>query len=195
LISVSGLTELVEICRDVFWRGRRWVPLDHIAGLVDEEFLKVPGDVIGLAFAGLRVLEHLIEGGGAGTVHFDLREHGEVHIELRGCEFKDLSVGAGLLVRELVARKSEHDDVVVFIVKRTQTCVLRGEASSAGDVDDQRKVALELVEAHLFAGDGRHFEIMEVGHGANIVGSTAIDRVPFESRMGRGCGEDAAWWR
>jgi hypothetical protein len=74
-------------------------------------------------------------------------------VKLRGREFEDLGVGAGLLVRELVARESEHDDVVVVIVKRTQTCVLRREASSAGDVDDQCKVALELVEVHLFAGD------------------------------------------
>lgn len=185
MISFSGLAELVEICRDVFWGGRRCVPLDHVAGLVDEEFLEVPGDVSGLAFARLGFLEHLIEGSGAVAVHFDLREHGEAHIELRGCEFEDLSVGAGLLVRELVARKSEHDDVVVFIVKRTQTCVLRCEASSAGDVDDQRKDALELIEAHLLTGDGRHFEIMEVGHGPNIVGSSAIDRVPFESMMRR----------
>ena len=183
--GVSGSAELVEIRCDVFWCGRRCVPLDHVAGLVDEKFLEVPGDVSGLAFARLGVLEHLIEGSGAVAVHFDLREHGEAHIELRGCEFEDLSVGAGLLVRELVARKSEHDDVVVVIVKRTQTCVLRREASSAGDVDDQRKVALELAEAHLFAGDGRHFEIMEVSHRANIVGSTAIDRVTFESMMWR----------
>ena len=185
MIGLSGSAELVEICCDVFWCGRRWVPLDDIAGLVDEELLKVPGDVSGLALAGLSILEHLIQGGGTVAVHLDLREHREVHFELRGCEFEDLGGGAGLLVRELVARKSEHDDVVVIIVKRTQTCVLRREASSAGDVDDQRKVALELVEAHLFAGDGRHFEIMEVSHGANIVGSTAIDRVPFESMMRR----------
>ena len=83
-------------------------------------------------------------------------------------------VGVRLLAAELIARKAEHDDVVVVIVKRTQTCVLRREASSAGDVDDQCKVALELVEAHLFAGDGRHFEIMEVSHEANIVVPTAI---------------------
>lgn len=179
----SGSAELVEICCDVFWCGRRWVPLDDIASLVDEELLEVPGDVSGLALAGLSVLEHLIEGSGAVTVHLDLREHREVHIELRGREFKDLGVGAGLLVRELVARESEHDDVVVVIVKRTQTCVLRRETSSAGEVDNQGKVSLELVEAHLFAGDGRHFEIMEIVHGVNIVGPTAIDRVPFESMM------------
>jgi hypothetical protein len=72
LIGVSGSAELVEICCDVFWCDRWCVPLDHVAGLVDEELLEVPGDVSGLAFAGLRVLEQLIQGSSAVTVHLDL---------------------------------------------------------------------------------------------------------------------------
>lgn len=52
-------------------------------------------------------------------------------------------------------------------MQRTQTCVLGGEASTAGDVDHQADLALELAERHLLAGDGRHGEVMESGHGGH----------------------------
>jgi hypothetical protein len=65
------------------------------------------------------------------------------------------------LCPELVARKPEYLNVVELMMQRTQTCVLRGEASSAGDVDNDEHLIAELVEVDLFAGDARHVEIVD----------------------------------
>jgi hypothetical protein len=88
-------------------------------------------------------------------------EHRERHPELRGGELQDLGVGARFLSGELVAREGEDRQVVVVVVERTQTCVLRGEASSAGDVDDQAELTAELVEGDLLPGDRGHLEVVE----------------------------------
>jgi len=47
------------------------------------------------------------------------------------------------------------------MVERTQTCVLRREASSARNVDDEQYLVAELVELDLVAGDALHLEIMD----------------------------------
>jgi hypothetical protein len=44
----------------------------------------------------------------------------------------------------LIAGKREDVQRVDVVMKGTQTCVLAGEASTAGDVDDQAELALEL---------------------------------------------------
>ena len=74
---------------------------------------------------------------------------------------EDLLVGSGLLGPELIAREPEDGDVIVVFMKRTQTCVLRREASSAGDVDDQADLVLEPIERHLVACDRGHLEVVE----------------------------------
>ena len=74
-------------------------------------------------------------------------------------------MGAQLLGAELVAGKAEHGDRAAFL-KGTQTCVLRGQPSLAGEIDDQAGGALVLLEAELLAGDGLHGEVVESCHGA-----------------------------
>jgi hypothetical protein len=88
-------------------------------------------------------------------------EHRERDAELGGDELQDLLVGSGLLGAELVAGETENGDIVVVVMERTQTCVLRREASSAGDVDDQADLAAESVERDLLAGDRGHLEVVE----------------------------------
>jgi len=61
----------------------------------------------------------------------------------------------------LVAGKSQHREIVIVVMERTQTCVLRREASSAGDVDDQTELALESIEGDSVAFDRVHFELVE----------------------------------
>ena len=136
-------------------------PLDHVAARVDEKLLEVPGDLGAVAVAGLFALEPLVQRGGAVAVDLELAEHRERDVVLGRCELEDLCIGARFLGAELVAREAEHGDVVVVFMKRTQTCVLRREASSAGDVDDQTDLALELIERHLVAGDRGHLELVE----------------------------------
>jgi hypothetical protein len=47
------------------------------------------------------------------------------------------------------------------VVERTQTCVLRSQASSACDIDDEQDLIAELVEVDLLAGDARHLEFID----------------------------------
>ena len=62
---------------------------------------------------------------------------------------------------ELITRETEHLNVGELVVERTQTCVLRGEASSARHIDDEEHLVAELVEVDLFAGDARHLEVVD----------------------------------
>ena len=102
-----------------------------------------------VALAGLLVLEPLVELGGTIAVDLDLGEHREVDVVVVIDECADLLGRAGLLPAELVAREPEDPNAVVVVVQRTQTCVLRREASSGGDVDDETGAVGEVAERHL----------------------------------------------
>jgi hypothetical protein len=54
-------------------------------------------------------------------------------------------------------------------VEGTQTCVLAGETSTAGDVDDETELTLELRELDQLARDGPRIEIVQAGHGGSFV--------------------------
>jgi hypothetical protein len=147
---------------DLLGSCRRGETLDDVALGIDEELLEVPGDLGAVAVAGLRLgLEPLVERCGAVTVDVDLVEHRERDAELRRGEFEDLGVRSGFLPTELVAREAEDGNIVVVVMERTQTCVLRREASSARDVDDQTELVPELLERHRVAGDRDHLEVVE----------------------------------
>jgi hypothetical protein len=89
-------------------------------------------------------------------------EHRERGVVLAGGELEDLGVGAGLLRTELVAREGEYREAgcLVVFMKRTQTCVLWREASSAGDVDDQEHLIAKVAEGDIVTGDGLHGEVV-----------------------------------
>ena len=61
-------------------------------------------------------------------------------------------------------------------MQRTQTCVLCGESSLASQVDGQTDLALELLEAHRFPGDGPHRYIVKP-HGLSFVTPQIIARL------------------
>ena len=73
-------------------------------------------------------------------------------------------VGSRFLCAELVAGKAQHGEAGggIFVMKRTQTCVLRREASSAREVDDEEHLAAVVGKAHLFSADGPHAEVIDV---------------------------------
>ncbi len=152
---------LGEDLGDLFGGGHRGEAPHDVALLVDEELLEIPGDLGALRVAGLCFLEHLVQRGGTVAVDLDLGEHREVDVELRSDELEDLFLGAGLLGAELVTREAEDLEPVVVVVDRTQTCVLGGEASTAGDVDDEEDLVAELVEVDLLTADPRHLEVMD----------------------------------
>ena len=106
-----------------------------------------------------------IERVAAFAVDFDLGKHREVDVVVGGRELEDLLIGPRLLTAELVAREAQNPDPVVVVMKRTQTCVLRREASSGGDVDDETGLIGEVREGHLLTLKRRHFEFVETAHG------------------------------
>ena len=81
-----------------------------------------------------------------------------------GDEGTDFFGGAGLLLAELVAREAEDADPVVVMMKRTQTCVLRRDASSGGDVDNEAGLIGKVREGHLLTLKRRHGEVVESAH-------------------------------
>jgi hypothetical protein len=153
-----------------------WTPTgDDLTRTINQELLEVPGDIGGFTFAWLVRPKPAVQRGGGVAIHLDLCEHGEVRVVLRRSEFKDLGIGARLLATELITGESEDVEALfaVLFLKRTQTCVLRREASSACDVDNQTDLVLELGEVHLVTGDRRHLEICEC-HSGTIAG--LVDR-------------------
>lgn len=90
---------------------------------------------------------------------------------LAQCEILDLRVSTGLLGAELVAGEGENVEIIALGLKVTQTCVLGGQASFAGDVDHQCGLAGELLEAHRLVGDGLHFKLEKVSHGKTLAKS------------------------
>jgi hypothetical protein len=97
------------------------------------------------------------------AVDLDLGEHREARAVLGGGELEDLLIGAGFLRAELVAGEGEDGEAVrtVGLVERTQTCVLAGEASIAGDIDDEDDLVGVVGKAHLLARDGPHGEVVQ----------------------------------
>ena len=126
---------------------------------VDQELGEVPTDIT-VAAAGLFRAQPLIELAGAGAVDLDLAEHRESDAELGLGELGDLLVAAGLLGAELVTGEAEDGDLA-GVVKGTQTCVLRGEASLGSEVDRQARSALELLERERRAVDRVHRQVVK----------------------------------
>ncbi len=56
------------------------------------------------------------------------------------------------------------------MMQRTQTCVLRGEASSARDVDDDQHLVAKPVEVDLLTGDALHLEFVNRRHRITVDG-------------------------
>jgi hypothetical protein len=165
--STGVLEQFGHARSDVLGRGHGGEPCDDVALAVDEELLEVPRDV---GRVGCLRLEPRVELARTVAVDLDLREQGEGAVVLRGRELEDLGVSARFLRTELVAREPQDGEALVLVVfvERTQTCVLRGEASSARNVDDEQDRAGVVAEVHGVAGDRRHREVMDVCHGRTL---------------------------
>jgi len=68
------------------------------------------------------------------------------------------------------------------MMKRTQTCVLRSESSSARNVDNQASLTLKLVEANGLAFQRIHREFEKCAHGANLSEPSADPQDPGRIR-------------
>jgi hypothetical protein len=160
----KGLEVLGDLGLKFFRGGHGREACDGFPFFVDDELGEVPLDFSGFFFAWLFGLKPLVEVIGTIAVDFDFGEHREGYVVLRFGEFGDLCIGAGLLVAELVAREAEDGYAFGCIMKRTQTCVLRREASSRCDVYDQANLTGIGREWHCFARYGHHGEVGESSH-------------------------------
>ena len=79
------------------------------------------------------------------------------------------------LTAELITGKAEDVQSVDVVVKRTQTCVLRGGPSTTGDIDDEGVLPRKLVERHGVALKRLHGEIVK-GHARTLTTARACPR-------------------
>lgn len=147
-----------QVRSDFLWRNHWGVTSEHLALTSNEELVEVPENVGIAVVVSLFALQIGEQRSFVFTVDLDLGEHRERDVKFRRRKLKNLSVGAWFLLPKLVAGETKNGESVVFVVfmKRTQTCVLRGKTSSAGDVDNQANLILKLLELDLIARDGRH---------------------------------------
>ena len=167
-----GSEQRGDLGRELFGCDLRAEAANDLAIAVDEELFEVPGDVGSIT---LLRLQPGVQLACAITVDLDLGEHRKCGVVLRRGELEDLGIGAGLLQTELVTREPENDETgcLVVFVERTQTCVLRREASIAGEVDDEADLAAVFVEAHRLPRDRRHGDVVEVGHAGHRTAGSA----------------------
>ena len=129
-----------------------------------EEFRKVPGDILVPILVRISSFQELVDIARRVAVDIDLREHRKRRSVLGRRKVQNLCVRPGLLSAELVAGKGENTQLIRFIVKGTQTCVLTGQASTTCDVDHQAELPFELREPNRLAGDRGDFEIVQARH-------------------------------
>ena len=164
-MPAARLAEMrLESFADVFGCHLRPEALQDLAVASNQELGEVPGDVFVSLFVGISLLEEAIDVRCSVSIDVDLREERKVGVVFRLCELQDLRIRSGLLRSELIARKTEHAESVRLFVKGTQTCVLTGEASTTGDVDDQTELAFELREPDGLSSNRLRFEIVKTGH-------------------------------
>jgi hypothetical protein len=135
----------------------------------DEKLCEVPTDVAGER----RVLarERDVERVAVGSIHIELVEERECDAVFRRAEFLDLLVRARLLTPELIARKPEHDEAIVLVlrVECLERRILGRVAALRRDVHDQQHLALVRRESRVLPIDVLHGNVVDVrgesGHG------------------------------
>src|ERR1700744_4912049 len=103
---------------------------------------------------------------GVRAVDLDLGEQRERHVVLVGAKLADLGLVARLLMAELVAREAEHGEAAraKAPVQRFEAGVLRGEAASAREIDDQQRLARKVAERMRLAVDCFKRDVSWQGH-------------------------------
>ena len=112
---------------------------------------------------GLQILE---DGVGCSAVHVNLLHDLEGHAIVQLAELLNLSVGARILLLELVAGETYDNEslVLVLLVQLLQSCELRGKTALAGSVDNQKHLAFELREIQLFTFARESLEFINFFH-------------------------------
>ena len=116
--------------------------------LVEQKLREIPLDRLGAEQPGRRLLQRLEERMGVRAVDLDLGEHRESDVVGELAEAGDLLLVPRLLVAELVAGKTEHGEASLraTLDKAPRAPRTAGEAAFAGDIDDQKSLAVEIGE-------------------------------------------------
>lgn len=183
----------LQVVVDFFWGDLGLVPCDHVPLSVDEKLGEVPGDVRSAFRVGFLRLQEAVERAGTVSIDVNFLKYREVDVVVGLRKFIDLFVGSGLLSSELIAGEGEDAKAVlsVFFLEGTQTCVLGGEASLAGNVDDETTLTRQVCEGLRLSVDSLHREVVKLAHGRRPIahpaeaGSTSL-RWVVESRPSRG---------
>lgn len=95
----------------------------------------------------------MIKVAGPTAIDVNLAEYGEVSVVLALGKFQYLRIATRLLGTKLVTGKGQNREWQVFelFLQSTQPGVLIGEASAAGDVDDQAGLSGKLLELDMLA--------------------------------------------
>src|SRR5690606_8586247 len=90
----------------------------------------------------------------------------KAHAVIEAAELLDLGSIAGLLLAELVAGKTDHHQTArpVTLPQLLQRGVLRGEAATAGHIDQQQGLASPLRQGQRLAIQSTHGEVVYVFH-------------------------------
>lgn len=141
--------ELLDGRLDFVRLGDRTKTLYRFAVLIDEELGEIPLHAAAKEAAqfAFEVLEHRM---GVATVHIDFLEHREAHAVIDLAKLADLTGSTGLLVAELVARETEHNDTAVFVlaVQCLEPFVLRCESAFAGGIDHEHDLSGVLLHVN-----------------------------------------------
>jgi hypothetical protein len=90
----------------------------------------------------------LIEGRSLGAIHINFRKHRKRNAIVEIAELLDLIIGAGLLPTELIARKPENREALIFkfLVQSFEPSILGREPTLAGDIHHERNLVRVLRE-------------------------------------------------
>jgi hypothetical protein len=128
---------------------------------------------------------------GALAVDLDLLRQREADRIVQRTELADLRGITGLLRAELVAREADHHQAALAVVlpQLFQPGVLRGEATAAGDVHQQQRVALVPGQRLRLAVEVTEAEIVGGGHGRAVGGECMVPapgpgNMPFDTSAG-----------
>lgn len=107
------------------------------------------------------------EGAEGGLADGHLGVDGEGHAVGGRAELLDLIKAPRLLGTEVVAGERDHAEplAAIALLQGLQTSVLAGETATAGDVDGQQDLTIEVAEALLLATAVGHHNIVDAdGH-------------------------------
>jgi hypothetical protein len=167
LMSLGAVQQGNKLLLDLLGFGTRGKALNRNAVLVHKERREVPLDRRSSENPRNCGLEVLVQRRGLVAVHVDLGHDRELGRELLARELLDLLLSSGLLPSKLVAREGEHSEPELLVLAVQRLCglvALIGVAALRGDVVDEERLALVLLEVVRLLVGSEDFEVVDRRH-------------------------------